>query len=226
MTISAIYETEYDIATEAVASATTSSEDLFKTTATRITQSWKFLAFLIATLLAYIYIRYTQTFPAETQILQTSLEAFHPRLFSEKQPIVIDDPIYSYTTIFPQLVRWRYLISSTISPTAPTPTSFITKSAHTIFHNPTEETQTLKIAHPRNRSLATYQQAPLRRTLYAAYLTLENGIPEEEPSIIMKLHAHQTLLLPPQWIVSVQAPLVVYAYTDLSHMVANTILKI
>jgi hypothetical protein len=151
----------------------------------RAWRAWRlrWLLWAAALAVALVYVRFYAVPCASPAMLQSTLEAFRPELLLEKQPLVLSDPVRDHDDLRRTALRYQFVTSD---PPRPVPAQ-VTHTARArltmlYFHQggeagaPTPSTCAIDIVHPGRAGVRVI------------------------------LPVHQTLLLPPHWRFTSDAP--------------------
>ena len=132
---------------------------------------------IVIIVLLYIYISYYYRYPSNVSITQSSLSYFDVNLLHEKQPIVLEDKMEDIQVFKKSWFKWNY----------------------TKYYQMPEQVPE-KWYKNQYKYLMIQPQESMELYLCPAHIKLVNNIPPaEETLIIMKLKAHQIVILPFHW---------------------------
>jgi hypothetical protein len=145
---------------------------------------------IVAVLIVFVYIQDAKKINPETNILQTKLEDFHPELFSERSPLVIQDRIPSQdvhghgvpspASLLDTIFKYRF-VQTSVDRVA-TDRLYINRATYVILYNASEQKQAMHIFHPK-------------------YIDMfgRDAVAENAPFVDMRLAPNQCIVLPSKW---------------------------
>jgi len=130
---------------------------------------------IILAVILYIYISYYYRYPEKVSILQSSLNRFDLNLLQEKQPIILEDSVKDISQLKKAWFKWNF--SKVYQ--GYTPEKWYKNNTKFLLIHPQEDTEVF---------------------LYPPIKPFKDGMPDpEETVIIIKLKAHQLLIVPYHW---------------------------